>query len=61
MIIHIVFGESGECSGMQRWMVKAFRDSDKAKMLMVNAQRETDALFFPDSVLFDNLTQQSRQ
>ena len=42
--IYIVFGESGECSGTERWMVKAFKDYDKAKMLLDNAQREADLL-----------------
>lgn len=42
--IYIVFGESGECSGTERWMVKAFNDHDKAKLLAENAQTEANLL-----------------
>lgn len=42
--IYIVFGESGECSGMERWMVKAFQDYSKAEILRKNAQEEADSL-----------------
>lgn len=42
--IYIVFGESGECSGVERWMVKAFREECKAKNLAENAQKEADIL-----------------
>lgn len=42
--IYIVFGESGECSGTERWIVKAFHDHEKAKLLVENAQEEADLL-----------------
>jgi len=42
--IYVVFGESGDCSGTERWMVKAFREDYKAKMLAENAQKEADIL-----------------
>jgi hypothetical protein len=42
--IYVVFGESGECSDTERWMVKAYYDYDKAKLLMENAQKEADIL-----------------
>ncbi len=42
--IYVVFGESGECSGMERWMVKAFKKECKAKLLVENAQKEADLL-----------------
>lgn len=44
MKIYIVFGESGEYSGKERWMVKAFRDENKAKQLAEDAQKEADLL-----------------
>ncbi len=42
--IYIVFGESGECSETERWMVKAFKDYSKAKALLDNAQEEANKL-----------------
>ena len=42
--IYVVFGESGECSGMERWMVKAYYNQDEAKLLMENAQKEANLL-----------------
>ena len=42
--IYVVFGESGECSGMERWMVKAFMEESKAKQLVENAQKEANLL-----------------
>jgi hypothetical protein len=43
-IIYIVFGESGECSGTERWMVKAFKNKNQANILKENAQKEADLL-----------------
>jgi hypothetical protein len=42
--IYIVFGESGECSDTERWMVKAFKDETKAKLLCDLAQQQANIL-----------------
>lgn len=42
--IYIVFGESGECSGTERWMVKAFKEKYSAELLVENAQKEANLL-----------------
>ena len=44
VVIFVVFGESGEYSDCERWMVRAFRDENKAKELLKNAQQEADSL-----------------
>lgn len=42
--IYIVFGQSGEYSDAEEWMVKAFREKNQAKTLAENAQKEADRL-----------------
>jgi hypothetical protein len=42
--IYIVFGESGECSGTERWMVKAFKEKCNADLLAENAQKVANLL-----------------
>lgn len=39
MIIYVVFGQTGEYSDNQHWMVKAFRDEELAKQLVLDATK----------------------
>ena len=42
--IYIVFGQSGEYSDAEEWMVKAFREKNQANTLAKNAQKEAERL-----------------